>query len=151
MLTASRNKRRPARDGALCRLARLATITTLAATAGVGIVASPAAAATARDGVCDDGEYCFFYNSNMTGSVFDISEYDVDLRNNKFPRGNAKGKIVGNNTASYWNRTDNKFCVYTNINYGGTEGWMSGGKADNFSATFKNNVESVQRGQWHGC
>ncbi len=40
---------------------------------GFSAVAMPAAqGATLRDGVCDPGEFCYYYNSGLKGSVSDL-------------------------------------------------------------------------------
>ena len=40
--------------------------------------ATPAQAATARNGVCETGEVCFYYNSNYAGS---LSDFTADVAN----------------------------------------------------------------------
>ena len=37
-------------------------------------VPASVASAAGRDGVCDSGEVCFYYNSNQQGSVSDFSD-----------------------------------------------------------------------------
>ncbi|MEK8104607.1 peptidase inhibitor family I36 protein [Micromonospora sp. M12] len=45
----------------------------LAMSTSILSVASPAAAA-ARDGICDSGEFCYYYNSNQAGSASDFTD-----------------------------------------------------------------------------
>jgi hypothetical protein len=41
----------------------------------VGVAVAPgAASAAARDGGCDSGEFCYYYNSNQAGSVSDFTD-----------------------------------------------------------------------------
>ena len=40
--------------------------------AGVVVVAGPASAAS-RDGACDSGEFCYYFNSDEAGSVSDFT------------------------------------------------------------------------------
>ena len=44
----------------------------VSALAGVTVAAGPASAA-ARDGHCDSGEFCYYFNSNEAGSVSDFT------------------------------------------------------------------------------
>src|SRR3712207_5376176 len=57
---------------------RTASTRTMVATTGLTVatllgLAAPAQAAGARDGTCDSGEFCYYYNSNNLGSVADFS------------------------------------------------------------------------------
>ena len=51
-----------------------------AAALGVGMLAAAAAPAqaTARDGNCESGEFCYYYNSNNQGSVSDFTTSVAD-------------------------------------------------------------------------
>ena len=51
---------------------RAAAAAALVLAAGV-IVAPAAHAATARNGVCESGEFCLYYNSGNAGSLTDFS------------------------------------------------------------------------------
>jgi peptidoglycan hydrolase-like amidase len=121
----------------------------LVATSAVGALATAApASAAARNGTCDSGEFCYYYNSNEAGSVSDFTD-SIDDYGTTQPTcydfkgaGNGKGVCVKNNAASVWNRTGKTVRVYFNSNYAGaTQSFASGAKG-NLSATLKNNNAS---------
>ena len=121
--------------------------TALAIAVSILTVASPASAAT-RDGVCDSGEFCYYYNSNYAGSISDFTT-SVDDYGTTQPScyefkgaGAGKGLCIKNNAASVWNRTSKTVVVYFNSNFGGaTQSFATGAKA-NLNATLKNNNAS---------
>jgi surface antigen len=123
--------------------------------AGVTVVAGPASAA-ARDGACDSGEFCYYFNSNEAGSVSDfttsIGNYGTtqpscyDFKG----AGSGKGKCVKNNAASVWNRTGKTVKVYFNSNYSGASQSIASGAKKNLSATLKNNNASHSIGAVSG-
>ncbi|MCL2090703.1 MAG: peptidase inhibitor family I36 protein [Micrococcales bacterium] len=111
------------------------------ATAGlVGVQAEPSQAAP-RDGICDPGELCYYYNSNYGGAVSDFPsgyhlhpqhagsiasygntqpscyEYKDDPRQPGISPGT--GRCVKNDAASVWNRTPFMVRIYYNSNYAG--------------------------------
>jgi len=93
----------------------------IAATAG----AAPAQAA-ARNGICESGEFCYYYNSYNQGSVSDftasVADYGTsqpDCYEFKGP-GAGQYQCIKNNAASVWNRSTVTVRVYYNSNYGGT-------------------------------
>ncbi|MGN6415479.1 peptidase inhibitor family I36 protein, partial [Flexivirga sp.] len=61
------------------RTAALVGVSTMVAGAAFTMAMPAAHAATARNGVCESGEFCLYYNSNEAGSVSDfntsISDY----------------------------------------------------------------------------
>src|SRR5689334_14769102 len=88
----------------------------LALTTSVLSVAAPASAA-GRDGTCDSGEFCYYYNSGEAGSISDFTE-SVDDYGTTQPTcyefkgaGNGQGLCVKNNAASVWNRTSKTVVV----------------------------------------
>ncbi len=106
--------------------------------------ASPASAA-ARNGVCESGEFCYYFNSNNQGSVSDFagSAGDYGTRQPscfdfKGP-GAGKGKCIKNAAASVWNRSGKTVRVYFNSNYGGSvyQDFAPGAKG-NLKAGLKN-------------
>lgn len=101
----------------------------------------------AADGTLSAGELGLFYNSDRGGAVFDLPAHgwDTNLGNDYFKgSGNGAGQVVGNNTASYWNRTtDNSLLVYTGTNFTGSYGYIPAGYIGNATATFKNTISSV--------
>jgi surface antigen len=115
----------------------------------IGATSSPAFAAS-RDGVCDSGEFCYYYNSNEAGSISDftgsISDYGTteptcyDFKG----AGAGQGLCVKNNAASVWNRTSHTVRVYFNSNYGGASQDFAPGAKGNLDATLKNNNASHQ-------
>jgi Stage II sporulation protein/Peptidase inhibitor family I36 len=123
----------------------------LAATAllagGAAFLAAPAAAA-GRDGVCNSGEFCYYYNSGEKGSISDFTD-SLDDYGATQPTcfefkgaGNGKGKCVKNNAASVWNRTGKTVRVYFNSNFAGAHQDFKAGAKGNLNATLKNNNAS---------
>jgi len=119
-----------------------------------------AAATTARNGVCDSGEFCYFYNSDNLGAISDFSAsvgdygstqpscYDFKPRPNNIndtKLNNGKGTCIKNNAASACNFSDRTVRVYYNSNYAGSlfQDILSG-KCANLSASLKNNNASHQ-------
>lgn len=110
------------------RIASAGSLLMLAA--GALLIPASTASAAERDGVCDVGEVCFYYNSNQQGSVSDFSE-SLPVYGGSQPNcyefkgaGDGQGLCVKNNAASVWNRTSSKIVtVYLNSNYddGGSE------------------------------
>ena len=121
--------------------------TALAIAAPFVATASPAYAA-ARNGVCDSGEFCYYYNSNEAGSVSDFTTSIADYGTTQPScydfkgAGNGKGVCVKNNAASVWNRTSKTVRVYFNSNYGGASQSFAAGAKGNLNATLKNNNAS---------
>ena len=104
--------------------------------------------AAERNGVCDAGEVCFYYNGNGEGSVSDFSS-SVPNYGGSQPNcyefkgaGDGQGLCVKNNAASVWNRTNKNVTVYLNSNYddGGSE--KPDGKLVNLKPGLKNNNAS---------
>ncbi len=115
--------------------------------AGVTAVAGPASAA-ARDGACDNGEFCYYFNSGEAGSVSDFTD-SLDDYGATQPScyefkgaGTGKGVCVKNNAASVWNRTGKTVRVYFNSNFAGASQDFAPGAKGNLNATLKNNNAS---------
>lgn len=107
------------------------------------IPASPASAAS-RDGVCDGGEFCYYFNSDNAGSVSDFTGSVADYGTTqpscydfKGP-GNGKGECIKNQAASVWNRSSKTVRVYYNSNYGGTYQDFKAGAKGNLNSSLKN-------------
>jgi murein DD-endopeptidase MepM/ murein hydrolase activator NlpD len=127
-------------------LKRFLAAIAVAAVALIGAVAVPTAAnaATARNGVCEAGEFCLYYNSYQAGSVSDfaasISDYGAtqpscyDFKG----AGAGKGLCVKNRAASVWNRTSKPVTVYYNSGYAGASQSFASGAKGNLNATLKN-------------
>lgn len=111
--------------------------------------ASPAFAA-GRDGTCDSGEFCYYYNSNEAGSLSDFTGSISDLGSTQptcydfKSAGAGQGVCVKNNAASVWNRTGYTVRVYFNSNFGGASQDFAPGAKGNLDATLKNNEASHQ-------
>jgi hypothetical protein len=128
-------------------LALLASLALLAG--GAAILAAPAAAA-GRDGTCNSGEFCYYFNSGEKGSVSDFSG-SLDDYGATQPScyefkgaGNGKGKCVKNNAAAVWNRTGKTVRVYFHSNFAGSHQDFKSGAKGNLNATLKNNNASHQ-------
>jgi len=123
--------------------------TAIALLLGGVFLAQPASAAS-RDGVCDSGEFCYYYNSGEAGSISDftgsISDYGTtepscyDFKG----AGAGKGLCVKNNAASVWNRSSKTVRVYFNTGYAGSSQDFAPGAKGNLNATLKNNNASHQ-------
>ncbi|HEX5201732.1 MAG TPA: SpoIID/LytB domain-containing protein [Actinoplanes sp.] len=124
-------------------------ILAVAVTVLVGVTVAPGAASAAgRDGTCDSGEFCYYYNSNEAGSVSDFTD-SVDDYGTTQPTcyefkgaGNGQGVCVKNNAASVWNRTSKTVRVYYNSNNAGASQDFAPGAKGNLNATLKNNNAS---------
>ncbi|MEW9527431.1 SpoIID/LytB domain-containing protein [Microbispora sp. NPDC049125] len=131
----------------ISRLAAAAAAMTLGGTALA--TASPASAAS-RNGVCESGEFCYYFNSNNQGSVSDFAGSVADY-GTKQPScfdfkgpGAGKGKCVKNAAASVWNRSSKTVRVYFNSNYGGSYQDFKAGAKGNLTAGLKNQNASHQ-------
>lgn len=113
-------------------------------TAGALLIPTSAASAAERDGVCDVGEVCLYYNSNGEGSVSDfrgsIPNYGGSQPNcYEFKgSGNGQGKCVKNNAASVWNRTGRSVTIYYNSNHSGPSQTIPDGEPVNLRPELKN-------------
>lgn len=108
---------------------------------GSNLLFTPLAnAATARNGICEDGEFCLYYNSNQQGSV---SDFGASVRNygtgsdcyHFLGPGAGRGKCVKNDAASVWNRRDAVVTVFYK------SGWK--GQIDSFTHGVKRNLTST--------
>ncbi|WP_084599363.1 SpoIID/LytB domain-containing protein [Actinoplanes subtropicus] len=120
-----------------------------AVSALLGVVVAPGAASAAgRDGTCDSGEFCYYYNSNEAGSVSDFTDSEDDYGATQPTcyefkgAGAGKGLCVKNNAASVWNRTGKTVRVYFNSNFAGASQDFAAGAKGNLDATLKNNNAS---------
>ncbi|MCL2423530.1 MAG: peptidase inhibitor family I36 protein [Micrococcales bacterium] len=131
------------------RLPAILAAVTVAAAGLVGLQASPSQAA-GRDGVCDPGEFCYYYNSSYGGSVSDFTGSVGDYGTSQPScyefkgAGAGKGRCIKNDAASVWNRTDKVVRVYYNSNYAGAYQDFQPGTKGNLNATIKNNNASHQ-------
>jgi murein DD-endopeptidase MepM/ murein hydrolase activator NlpD len=108
------------------------------------LIAAPSAQAAARDGICQSGEFCLYYNSDHAGSVSDfttsISDYGATQPEcYEFKgAGAGQGQCVKNNAASVWNRTSGSVTVFYNSGYSGDSQTFASGAKVNLNATLKN-------------
>ncbi|RAJ32057.1 surface antigen [Kitasatospora sp. SolWspMP-SS2h] len=115
----------------------------------VGATSAPAFAAS-RDGVCNSGEFCYYYNSNEAGSVSDftgsLGDYGTTQPTCYEFKGSGAGQgvCIKNNAASVWNRTGKTVRVYFNSGYAGASQDFAPGAKGNLNATLKNNNASHQ-------
>ncbi|MFF3865748.1 SpoIID/LytB domain-containing protein [Micromonospora sp. NPDC001898] len=114
-----------------------------------GIAVAPGAASAAgRDGACDSGEFCYYYNSDQAGSISDFTDSLGDYGTTQPScyefkgAGNGQGVCVKNNAASVWNRTGKTVRVYFNSNFAGASQDFAAGAEGNLNATLKNNNAS---------
>ncbi|GAB3663298.1 hypothetical protein GCM10027589_26780 [Actinocorallia lasiicapitis] len=126
----------------------LSRLTAAAAALLVGgtVLAATAAPAQAagRNGVCESGEFCYYFNSNAKGSVSDFTGSVADYAAKqpacydfKGP-GAGKGKCIKNEAASVWNRSRKTVRVYFNTGFGGKYQDFKAGAKGNLNAALKN-------------
>lgn len=124
---------------------------TLAATMGTLVTAAPAQAAS-RNGVCESGEFCYYYNSGHAGSLSDHTGSLADYGTTQpscyefKSSGNGQGLCIKNQAASAWNRTSSTVRVYYNSDYNGSYAYQdfAPGAKTNLNSTLKNNNASHQ-------
>lgn len=115
------------------------TLTQLRSWAGIGTTTAPV-----RNGVCEAGELCYYYNSNIAGSMSDHAPSQADYGATQpgcyefKTAGNGQGICVKNHAASVWNRTGKTVRVHFNTSYGGTYQSVAAGAKVNLNATLKN-------------
>ena len=119
----------------------------MAALAAAAIVTAPTANATARNGVCESGEFCLYYNSGQAGSRVDLVNSQRDYGSGTgciefVSSGAGQGQCVKNNTASVWNRTGKPVFVFYNSDFGGTYDQIPDGAQVNLNSNVYNNNAS---------
>lgn len=103
-----------------------------------------------RNGICDPGEVCYYYNSNHAGSVSDffssVPDYGTSQPTCYEFRGPGAGRglCVKNRAASVWNRSPGIVRVYFNSNFSGRFQDLAPGAKVNLSPGLKNNNASHQ-------
>ncbi|NNG36973.1 peptidase inhibitor family I36 protein [Nakamurella aerolata] len=113
---------------------------------------SAAQAGTPRNGVCEEGEFCYFYNSDHQGSVSDFTESVGDYGTTQPScydfkgAGAGQGLCIKNEAASVWNRTGQTVTVFFNTGFGGATQSFAAGAKQNLNATLKNNNASHRIG-----
>lgn len=133
------------------RLVRLVVGVIGAALMATVAVAAPAQAAS-RNGKCEAGEFCYYFNSGRKGSVSDftgsLASYGDSQPNCYVFKGAGAGRnvCIKNNAASVWNRTKKKVRVYFNSNYAGAYQDFKAGAKGNLKAKLKNQNASHRLG-----
>ncbi|MGJ6967435.1 peptidase inhibitor family I36 protein [Streptosporangium sp. G11] len=129
----------------------LATAAAAMTLGGAVLATAPPASAAVRNGACETGEFCYYFNSNnqgslsdFTGSVGDYGTTQPSCFDYKGP-GNGKAKCIKNAAASAWNRSGKTVRVYFNSNYGSStyQDFKPGAKG-NLIAALKNQNASHQ-------
>jgi lysozyme len=116
------------------------TLTQLKAWAGTGGTTTP----PTRNGVCESGEFCYYYNSYNAGSMSDHPASQADYGATQptcyefKTAGSGQGVCVKNHAASVWNRTGKTVRVHYNSSYGGAYQAVAAGAKVNLNATLKN-------------
>ncbi|MDO7869409.1 GH25 family lysozyme [Nocardioides jiangxiensis] len=106
--------------------------------------ASGTSTTPARNGVCEAGELCYYYNSYEAGSMSDHKASQADYGATQptcyefKTAGNGQGTCVKNHAASVWNRTGHTVRVYFNSSYGGAYQSVAAGAKVNLNSTLKN-------------
>lgn len=111
---------------------------------GTVIAAPSAQAVSPRNGVCESGEVCLYYNSNHQGSLVDftgsIRTYGTGSSCIKYVSpGAGRGQCVKNNAASVWNRKSVPVTIFYKSNWSGSIDSFVAGKKANLLPALKNN------------
>ncbi|WP_329787583.1 peptidase inhibitor family I36 protein [Lentzea sp. DG1S-22] len=136
-------------------LKKLTFVTLMGALVSASFGAGVANAAD-RDGSCDSGEFCLYYNSDQAGSVSDFTGSVADYGDSQPScyefkgAGSGKGVCVKNNAASVWNKTNKAVTVFYNSNYGGAKQTFAAGAKGNLKAELKNENASHRFGDAGG-
>ncbi len=123
------------------KIALLGAATALAAAT---LATAPAAqAATAKNGVCETGEFCLYYNSDHGGSLVDLANSQKDYGTGAgciefVSTGSGKGQCVKNNVASVWNRESSVVTVFYKSNWSGAIDSIASGDKVNLRPELKN-------------
>jgi murein DD-endopeptidase MepM/ murein hydrolase activator NlpD len=102
------------------------------------------APASARNGVCEAGEFCLYYNSNQQGAVSDFAGSLADYGTTQPTcyefrgKGAGKGLCVKNHAASVRNKTSAPVTIYFNSGFAGASQTIPAGSSANLNATLKN-------------
>lgn len=124
-----------------------ATITIAGAAVLMATAVAPATAATARNGICESGEFCLYWGAGGTGSV---SDFNTSIPNYgatqptcyeyKTPGKPGYGLCVKNNATSARNLRSTAVTVFFNSNYGGASDVVAPGQLRDLANTYANNA-----------
>ena len=131
------------------KVARLGLTTVLLA-GGLSLAAplNAASAATARNGVCELGEFCLYFLGGQQGSVSDfsssVSNYGATQPGCYEFRGPGAGQghCVKNNALSVRNRASRAVTVYYNSGYAGANQTFASGQSGNLNSPLNDNNAS---------
>jgi cell wall-associated NlpC family hydrolase len=130
------------------RIVPLALISQVALILGLGAAVAEPAVAAARDGHCESGEFCYYYNSNNQGSISDFTESAGNYGTSQPScyefkgAGNGQGQCIKNEAASVWNRSSKTVRVYLNSYYEGSYQDIAPGYEGQLNSTLYNNNAS---------
>lgn len=130
------------------KLTRPAAVAAAVLALGASMLTSaPAATAAARNGVCESGEFCLYYNSDQQGSRVDLVNSQRDYGSGSgcitfVSSGAGQGQCVKNNAASARNLTGRPVFVFYNSDFGGTYDEIPAGASANLNANVYNNNAS---------
>lgn len=117
---------------------------TASSLAGAGLLVASvlgAGHAAAQDGVSNDDEFIFYYNSGLAGSLSDFSAAKADLAGFTFvSSGSGQGQFLKKNAASVDNRRAVDARVYFNSNYAGAYDHVNADSSRNLVNTYNNNA-----------
>jgi hypothetical protein len=125
-------------------MSRLTAGAAAMAIGGAVLVPASSASAAGRNGVCESGEFCYYFNSGNKGSLSDFTGSVADYGTEQpscydfKSAGNGKGKCIKNAAASVWNRSGKTVRVYFNSNYGGKYQDFKAGAKGNLNSSLKN-------------
>ncbi|MFC5835874.1 peptidase inhibitor family I36 protein [Nonomuraea insulae] len=128
----------------------LSAATAAMALGGTALATAAPASAADRDGICQTGEFCYYFNSNNQGSVSDFTGSVADYSTTQptcydfKSTGAGKGKCIKNSAASAWNNSTKTVRVYFNSGYTGTYQDFAPGAKANLNSTLKNQNASHQ-------
>lgn len=114
----------------------------LATSAFAGVAGADVGAQTARNGKCENLEFCFYYNSDQKGSVSDHEDAVADLAPYVFKSpGAGQGQVVKNNAASACNNMGRySVRVYYNSNHDGPYDTIPPRTCRNLKVTYNENA-----------
>ncbi|MCL2423529.1 MAG: peptidase inhibitor family I36 protein, partial [Micrococcales bacterium] len=127
------------------RLPAILAAVTVTAAGLVGLQAEPSQAAS-RDGICEKGEFCYYYNSNLAGSVSDFTGSLADYGTSQPScyefkgAGNGKGRCILNDAASVRNNTTYEVWIYTGKNYTGSVEKIAPNSTKQLTTTYNRNA-----------
>jgi murein DD-endopeptidase MepM/ murein hydrolase activator NlpD len=116
-------------------------------------LSAPAAQAAERDGKCDSGEFCLYFNSNYEGSVSDFKTSIPDYGTTQPScyefkgSGDGKGLCVKNAAASAANKTSKPVTIYFNSDYGGYAQTIAAGSKANLNV---DHLKNENASHWIG-